>query len=659
MKKKIVISGPALSCSGYGEMCRFALKSLESHQEVFDIYLLLTNWGNTGHILDKEESEKIFSLGKKTQLYIQQSNNQPQFDISIQVTIPNEWKKIAPVNIGYTAGIETNFISPAWLQPSQQMDKIIVISEHAKSGFVNTIFGDQKGTQYKVSTPVEVCHFPVKNTKNVELDIDFKHDFNFLAVCQWGARKNLEQTIVSFLEEFNNEEVGLVLKVNIVNNSNMDRFSVEENLNNIIKNYPNKKCSVTLLHGEMKTEEINALYRHPKIKAIVSTTHGEGFGFPLFEAAYNELPVIATNWSGHLDFLTVLDEDGAEKKLFAKVDFELKPIAKEHVWPGVLEEGTSWAYPLTNSFKLKMREVYKDYGRFKSWAKKLNVWVRDNFTEDKIYNKFIEFITGEKIVKINKQDLPKISIITSVFNGDEYIRPFLEDITKQTIFSEKCELILINPNSPGNEEQVIKEYIEKYPNNIVYKKLESDPGIYACWNIAAKLASGEYLTNANLDDRKSPTFMEELAKSLFVNKESDVVYADNLVTNKPNETFEKNSSNNQLYTTEEFNKEAMLRGNPPHCMPMWRKSLHDRFGYFEEKYRSASDWEFWLRCSFGGSVFKKINKPLGLYYFNPKGVSTNVENNNWKRQEEKEIFMKYFNIFKESKKKAQEESIVL
>ena len=91
----------------------------------------------------------------------------------------------------------------------------------------------------------------------------------------------------------------------------------------------------------------------------------------------------------------------------------------------------------------------------------------------------------------------------------------------------------------------------------------------------------------------------------------------------------------------------MLRGNPPHCMPMWRKSLHERHGFFEEKYRSASDWEFWLRCTLEGVEMKKINKPLGLYYFNPKGMSTNQEHNEWKRKEEREIFSKYMNAFKE------------
>jgi hypothetical protein len=176
--------------------------------------------------------------------------------------------------------------------------------------------------------------------------------------------------------------------------------------------------------------------------------------------------------------------------------------------------------------------------------------------------------------------------------------------------------------------------------------LDSDPGIYAAWNIAIKQSTGEYLTNANLDDRKFPTFLEELAKKLYTNQDVDAVYANNLLTNMPHETWNNNTSNS-LYPSEEFSQEAMLRGNPLHCMPMWRKSMHEKNGYFEEKYRSASDWEMWLRSAFNGSKFLKLNKSLGLYYFNPKGMSTNQEHNSWKKKEEKEIFQKYLSIYQQ------------
>lgn len=400
MKKKILINGPILSRSGYGEMARFAFRALKSREDVFDIFLLPTNWGNTGNIFeDNEERRSIEEYFRKTQEFIQQKNNQPNFDVSLQITIPNEWKKMAMINVGYTAGIETNMVSPAWLEPSQQMDKIIVISEHAKNSIINTVFGDQSGNNFRITTPVEVCHFPVREFPEVPLELELKDDFNFLTVCQWSARKNLEQTIINFVEEFKNDNVGLVLKINSVNDSLIDQGATEEKLRLLLSDQKDRKCSVYLLHGHMSESEMQALYKHPKIKAVVSSTHGEGFGFPLFEAACNEKPVIATDWSGHLDFLTVKDEDGAEKKLFAKVDYELKPIAKEHAWKGVLEEGTSWAYPLPSSFKTKMREVYKDYPRFKSWAKKLNKSIRQRFTQEKMYDQFFNSFSEKTLIE--------------------------------------------------------------------------------------------------------------------------------------------------------------------------------------------------------------------------------------------------------------------
>jgi glycosyltransferase involved in cell wall biosynthesis len=400
MKKRIVISGPILSRSGYGEMARFALRSLLSKQDFFDIFLLPTNWGNTGNLFeDTGEKKYIDSLILKTQALLQQTNNQPNFDISIQVTIPNEWKKMASYNIGYTAGIETNLISSAWFQPTQQMDKVIVISEHAKSGFMNVVFGDQFGNQYKVTTPVEVCHFPTREFKDVQINLDFKHEFNFLTVCQWSPRKNLEQTILAFLEEFKNEEVGLVLKINTSNDSLIDREMTEARLESLLQKHKERKCSVYLLHGHMSEEEMQSLYRNQKIKAFVSSTHGEGFGFPLFEASYNEKPIIVTDWSGHLDFLSIKDEDSAEKKMFAKVDYELKPIAEEHVWNGVLDAGTQWAYPIHSILRSKMREVFKDYPRFKSWAKKLAKYNKEKFTENKVYQTFTSYIIDQEELK--------------------------------------------------------------------------------------------------------------------------------------------------------------------------------------------------------------------------------------------------------------------
>ncbi|HAW82192.1 MAG TPA: hypothetical protein DCX27_22300, partial [Balneola sp.] len=105
MKQNILIRGPVLSQSGYGEQARFAMRALRSREDLFDIFILPLNWGQTGWVsLDNEERSWIDERIKATHAHTQSGGN---FDISVQVTIPNEFEKIAPVNIGYTAGIET------------------------------------------------------------------------------------------------------------------------------------------------------------------------------------------------------------------------------------------------------------------------------------------------------------------------------------------------------------------------------------------------------------------------------------------------------------------------------------------------------------------------------------------------------------------------
>jgi hypothetical protein len=191
MKKKVLLSAPIFTRSGYGEMARLAYRSLVSKPEEYEVYVNPTNWGQTGWVVDdSEESQEIDRNAAKTAAFTKYGGT---FDVSIQCTIPNEWKRLATVNIGYTAGIETNWISPSWLEPSQAMDKIVVISEHARSGFTGTSFQDQHGNTLKVTTPTEVVHFPFFDAAQESLDLDLEFDRNFLTIAQWGPRKNLEK----------------------------------------------------------------------------------------------------------------------------------------------------------------------------------------------------------------------------------------------------------------------------------------------------------------------------------------------------------------------------------------------------------------------------------------------------------------------------------
>lgn len=658
MKKKVLVEGPILTQSGYGEHARLVLRSLRSQEEFFDIYAIPVGWGRTSWLFeDNEERKWVDSIINKTVMVLQQN---PQFDIYVHVGIPNELKRKAPITIEVTAGIETTKAAPEWIDIlNRECDKVITVSQHSKDVLEQTSWKaqDQFGRQLelKLNVPVEVIGYPVKEFNKFENPKDWlslDYDFNFLCVAQWGPRKNLENTVRWFVEEFNNDKVGLVCKVNHANNSLLDREECDKRIKDILKSYPNHKCKVYLLHGDLNEDEVHNLYVHPQIKAILNFAHGEGFGLPLWEAAYCGLPVLAPDFSGHRDFL-YMEVDGKKKSAFSKVAYDLKKIQQEAVWNGVLHPESEWAFVKPIGAKLAMKEVYKDHGRFKGQAKKLKEYILSN--QEDVFHKYAELIYGGEIKKydfksVKLEQIPKISFITSVYKGEEFIEGFMQDIIRQTIFKEKCELVLVNCNSPENEEETILKYQKLYPDNIKYIKLDNDPGIYDAWNLAIKESTGEFISNANLDDRHASDFAEKLAKLLVLESAIDCVYSENLITMEPHETFEKNSSNGQVYPVEEFSIEAMLRGNPPHCMPMWRKSLHDKNGWFDQKYKSAADWDFWLRCAFSGSKYLKYTtQPLGLYYFNPKGMSTNPEHNSWKREHEKEIFKKYQQKFLEIK----------
>lgn len=645
MKKRILLVSPILSRSGYGVHARTVFRALKQHESLFDIYAINIPWGATSMVTqDDKERAEIDGILLKT---IEYQKSGGQFDISVQVTIPNEFQKRAPINIGVTAGIETTQISPAWIEKSMLMDKIIVVSNHAKDGFENTTVVARNSKtgevveDFRCKTPISVIGYPVcKFEPDENFKIDLQTKFNYLLMAQWGPRKNIENTIGWFLEEMQEQEdVGLICKINIANDSLTDSLATRERIEGILAKFPNRKCKIYLLTGDLDEGQLAALYTHGNIKALISISHGESWDLPAFEAAYYGLPVITVTYGGHSDFLFMPRKD---KKRFefvgAKVDYDVAQIQPQAIWNGVLEQNLQWAYPKRNSYREKLREVYREYKRFKAGSKRLQGYLEKNFTREEIYKKFAEVISGEKIVEIKKEELEKVSVITSVFKGAEYMEAFFKDITRQTIFPQ-CELIMINANSPekAEEEKIIFEWMKKYPN-IIYKTLDSDPGLYGVWNLGVKMSTGTLITNWNLDDRRAPYNLEKCAGELFLNKEIAGVYTDSFITDKPNETWEQNSSNGRKYNFPQYSFESLKMMCLLHATPMWRKSLHDKYGFFDEQYKSASDWKFWLWCAYHGEKYMKIDDPMSLYYFSPRGISTNVANFKEKRREEKEVY---------------------
>jgi len=382
MKQVVLVEAPALTQSGYGEHARLVLRALKEKEEVLDIYLDCLNWGTTGWILeDTEETDWINNLRIK-------SANAPidvkNVDIHIRVGILNEFERKGKYCICVTAGIETTKVSENWIRKSHEVDKIIVPSEFSKWVFENTSYELQVSETEKRNVgcgcPIDVVNYPVKSLeKDENFSIDLPCDKNYLMVSQWAIRKNMENCIKWFLQEFKNEEVGLVIKTNSSKNCYFDRVATTNRLQQLLVDMglggPDVKCKIHLLHGDLSQKEMNSLYTHEKINALITTTHGEGYGLPLFEAAYNGLPVVAPGWSGQLDFLygPVKDKKGKVKKkpLFLKVDYTLGPVQKQALWEDIIVPGSMWCFPSERDFKRKLRAVHSNHGMYKAWARKL------------------------------------------------------------------------------------------------------------------------------------------------------------------------------------------------------------------------------------------------------------------------------------------------
>ena len=209
-----------------------------------------------------------------------------------------------------------------------------------------------------------------------------------------------------------------------------------------------------------------------------------------------------------------------------------------------------------------------------------------------------------------------VSAIVSAYNCERFIAGCLEDLERQTI-ADRLEIVVVNSGSQENEETIIKKFQEKF-DNIVYIKTENRETIYKAWNRGIKSASGRYITNANADDRHRRDAFEVMVNELERDGNIDLVYADDIITETENETFEKHTPTGHP-NRPDFDRYQLLYGCfiGPH--PMWRKGLHERFGYFDGSFAVAGDYEFWLRVS-EKCRFKHIKEYLGLYLRNPNSA---------------------------------------
>jgi len=423
-KPTVVVSCPIDTYSGYGARARDFVQSIIDLDK-YDVKILSQRWGNTrfGYLKD-HKNESL------TSRIIPHLTQQP--DIWIQITVPNEFQKVGKYNIGVTAGIETTLCDPSWIQGCNNMNLVLVSAEHAKKVFEESKFNMQDNKTGQVTgtielqTKVEVLFEGADIEKYaplawpVKLDLDqIDEQFCFLTVGHWlpGAlgedRKNIGYTIKAFLETFKNKKAApaLILKVQAGSGTSiMDRDEILNRINVISKTVKGKLPNIYLIHGDMSDAEVNELYNHGKVKAMISLTKGEGFGRPLLEFSLVNKPIIASGWSGHIDFL--------DNQYTKQIGGTLNNVHPSAVIDKMILAESSWFKPDEAQTGRALKDVFEDYKVYKELAKRQGHRSRTQFSYEKMRETLDNLLTQYipefpkqvelKLPTLKKIELPKL-----------------------------------------------------------------------------------------------------------------------------------------------------------------------------------------------------------------------------------------------------------
>jgi GT2 family glycosyltransferase len=295
---------------------------------------------------------------------------------------------------------------------------------------------------------------------------------------------------------------------------------------------------------------------------------------------------------------------------------------------------------ITNNLIGVTKESY-----YKLKGKELLDFIKKN--NDNVVNKILNVVEQKEVEFFKTTGIPKVTFITSMYKGAKFIEHFLKNITSLDLF-ETSEVLIFDSNSPENEYSICKPYLEKY-DNIKYKRLEKNYSPTEVLNLGIKESTGEYLTTAPIDDVRDKLYLRWMIKSLLeTGEDTCLVYGECLQTNTPNETINLNTASSIYeHSKQDFSRENMIKSLPG-PMPVWKKNIHKEIGYFNTKYRYCADWELWLRMVNKGYKFRKLNKIIGLYYFNKQGLTTSDDTKAEKNTEEAEVFFKFKETFGES-----------
>ena len=422
MKPLFIISSAFDTYSGYGARSRDLIKAI-IETEKYDVRLLTQRWGNTpfGFCSDNPEWKYLYDL-------VLPNNHLPkQPEIWMQITVPNEFQPVGKFNIGCTAGIESTIAPIEWIEGINKMDLTLTSSEHSKKVFEESKFEvrnkETNALEKKVELqkPVSVL-FEGANTdiyKVIDtpcsLDIKIKEKFAYLFVGHWMAgdmgedRKNVSLLIKAFYETFKNKtnKPALILKTSQVGSSYVDREEILKKIKQIKKTVnSNNLPNIYLLHGDFTDEEMNEIYNHSRVKAMISLTKGEGFGRPLLEFTLTKKPLITSGWSGQMDFL-----NPEFTNLIGGQLTQVHPSTQNQF----LIPESKWFSPDHGQVGHYLKDVFENYKNYTEKAKRQAFKSKNEFSYDKMKEQVDTILTKSlpefpKEVKLSLPQLNKIQL---------------------------------------------------------------------------------------------------------------------------------------------------------------------------------------------------------------------------------------------------------
>jgi hypothetical protein len=432
MKPMFIVSCPIDTYSGYGARARDFVKALIKLDK-YDVKVLPQRWGNTpwGFIEDHPEWQFL-----KPHLLPMGNQLPKQPEIWCQITVPNEFQPVGKYNIGLTAGIETTGCHPSWMEGCNRMDLVLTSSTHSAEVFKQIKFEqrdrntNQVMAQYGLQKPIEVLIEGVDTEKYCSKKSNFdlsqiKEEFAYLFVGHWMQgnlghdRKNVGLLIKLFFEAFKNKKntPALILKTTCVGASYMDRDEILKRVDMIRKSVDARSTpNIYLIHGELTDEEMNELYNHSKVKAMVSLTKGEGFGRPLLEFSLTKKPIIASNWSGHKDFLS--------EEFTTLIPGELHNLDDSSVVQDMLMKEFQWFGVDNGVAFISLRDVFTNYKDYKEKANRQAFRSKTNFSFEKMVEQLDGYLTKYipefpkqvqlKLPQLKKIELPKLKKVENV-----------------------------------------------------------------------------------------------------------------------------------------------------------------------------------------------------------------------------------------------------